>query len=132
MTRLFLGFLVSATVLNPVVADANTTSHDFGPHSKAEIATLCSHAHGTLAVSAGKWDRTTARWKIACVDSGKKCVIVLLGTAASATGPSAGGGSTIPASTAPQQGTGLSGNGGAGSVGGKTGGGTTGSVGGLG
>jgi hypothetical protein len=126
MPRLFLGFVFALTAgaLLPMPANANTSTHNFGPHTKAQIVALCAHAHGAMTVSTGKWECKTARWEIACINSGRNCTIDLLGAGTPADGPRGSGDNATPGAPGPAPaGGGLSGNGGVGAVGGQIGGG---------
>jgi hypothetical protein len=72
-----LTILASAALAGPlaVAALASAGPRDFGPHTKAELATLCRQHQGTLASSPSKWSCDTARWLVACIDNGKTCTI---------------------------------------------------------
>ena len=122
--HLGLSLAVLASMASPAMA--NTKTHDFGPHTRAEVYAVCDAALGHRTGSMSKWGCDAPHWTIACISYGRTCSISLI-TMMETEGPVVP--KPLPASTLPQKGNGLSGKGGAAAIGSKAGGGTMGSIG---
>ncbi|HEX4296801.1 MAG TPA: hypothetical protein VHZ56_02150 [Devosia sp.] len=109
-----LAVLLALGAIAVTSSAALAESRDFGPHTRAQIDTICDTAHGqrTLGPAVATWGCNGTHFAIACKLSGKTCIIDLFGivtdgTIASASPPSAGSGDTLnPGTGNPPPGTG--------------------------
>ena len=81
-TALILGLGALALTSSAALA----SSHDIGPHTKAQIYAICDDAHGERTAGPAQWGCDAMRFAIACKSAGKLCIIDLRGTSPDGSG----------------------------------------------